>query len=51
MQHLNYQNKLKVFFEASLHNKQKQFSFLQSEVKGENKDLVQGWPTWGALDV
>ena len=39
-QHLNHQNKSKVFFEASLHNKKKQVSLLQSEVKGENKDLV-----------
>ena len=29
-----------MFFEASLHNKQKQVFLLQSEVKGENKDFV-----------
>ena len=35
-----YLNKSKAFFEASLHNKQKQVSLLESEVKGGNKDLV-----------
>ena len=39
-QHPNHQIKLKTFFEASLHNKQKQVTLLQSEVKGGNKHLV-----------
>ena len=38
--HPNYQNKSKAFFEASLHNKQKQVYLLQNEIKGENTDLV-----------
>ena len=38
--HPNHQIKLRTFFEASLHNKQKQVTLLQSEVKGGNKDLV-----------
>ena len=36
----NHQNKLKAFFEASLHDKQKQVSLLESQVKSANKDLV-----------
>ena len=43
-QHPNHQNKSNAFFEASLHNKQKQVSLLQSEVKGGNKDLVFAFP-------
>ena len=39
-QHPNHQNKLKAFFEASLHDKQKQVSLLESQVKSANKDLV-----------
>ena len=36
-QHPNHQNKLKAFFEASLHDKQKQVSLLESQVR---KDFV-----------
>ena len=39
-QHPNHQNRLKAFFEASLHDKQKQVSLLESQVKNANKDLV-----------
>ena len=39
-QYPNRQNNLKAFFEASLHDKQKQVSLLESQVKSANKDLV-----------
>ena len=39
-QHPNRQNKSKAFFEASLHDKQKQVSLLEIQVKSANKDLV-----------
>ena len=39
-QHPNHQNKSKAFFEASLHDKRKQVSLQESQVKSANKDLV-----------
>ena len=39
-QHPNHQNKSKAFFEASLHDEQKQVSLLESPGKSANIDLV-----------